>query len=47
MLDSLLIVKNKFDTSDKNYLEINRKLECVLYWINFKKIKDGKVSRRV
>ena len=44
MLDSLLIVKNKFDTLDKNYLEINRKLECVMFWINFKKIKDDKVN---
>ena len=42
MLDSLLIVKNKFDTSDINYLQINRKLECVLFWINLKKIKDEK-----
>ena len=44
MLDSLLIVKNKFDTSDKNYLETNRKLEWVMFWINFKKIKDDKVN---
>ena len=44
MLDSLLIVKNKFDTSDKNYLEINRKLECVMFWINSKQIKDDKVN---
>ena len=44
MLDSLLIVKNNSDTSDKNYLEINRNLECVMFWINFKKIKDDKVN---
>ena len=31
MLDSLLIVKNNFDTSNKNYLEIYRKLECVMF----------------
>ena len=31
MLDSLLIVKNKFDTTNKNYLEINRKLEFVMF----------------
>ena len=44
MLDSLLIIKNKFDTSENNYLEINRKLECVMFWINFKQIKDDKVN---
>ena len=44
MLHSLLIVKNKFDTSDKNYLEINRKLECVLFWINFKKNEGWEVG---
>ena len=44
MLDSLLIVKNNFDTSDKNYLEINRKLEYVMFWINSKQIKDDKVN---
>ena len=44
MLHSLLIVKNKFDTSDKNDLEINRKLECVLFWINFKKNEGWEVG---
>ena len=44
MLDSLLIVKNNSDTSDKNYLEINRQLECVRFWINSKQIKDDKVN---
>ena len=44
MLDSLLMVKNKFDTSNKNSLEINRKLECVMLWINFIKIKDDKLD---
>ena len=44
MLDSLLIVKNKFDTLDKIYLEINRKLECVMFWINYIKIKDDKLN---
>ena len=44
MLDSLLIVKDNSDTSDKNYLEIYRKLEGVMFWINSKQIKDDKVN---
>ena len=44
MLDSLLIVKNNYDTSDKNYLEIYRKLECVMFWINSKQIIFDKVN---
>ena len=44
MLDSLLIVKNSSDTSDKNYLEMYRKLEWVMFWINSKQIIFDKVN---